>query len=142
MKQETIFSPFFATILLTFFVWVYMYIRRIQFITTTKMSPSEMATPGKLAQLSPAAVSNPSDNFKNLFEIPILFYLLVIYLFVMQQVDLLYVSAAWGFFILRTLHSIVHCTFNLVILRFYLYLGSTLIVWFIATRAAITHIIL
>ena len=86
--------------------------------------------------MSPAAVSNPSDNLKNLFEIPVLFYALVLYLFATRQVDRLYVNAAWVFVAFRTLHSVVHCTFNLVLLRFYLYLVATLAVFFMATRAA------
>jgi hypothetical protein len=135
MTQTAIFSPFFATIFLTLVVWVYMYIRRIAFITSNKISQKELAIPGKLAQFSPASVSNPSDNFKNLFEMPVLFYVLILYLFVTKQVDTVYINAAWIFVVFRTLHSMVHCTFNLVILRFYLYLFSTLSLWFIAIRA-------
>jgi hypothetical protein len=135
MTQTAIFSPFFATIFLTLVVWVYMYIRRIAFITSNEFSPKELAIPGRLAQLSPPSVSNPSDNFKNLFEIPVLFYVLILYLFVTKQVDAVYVNAAWNFVVFRALHSVVHCTFNLVMLRFYLYLFSTLSVWFIAIRA-------
>jgi hypothetical protein len=140
MKQEAIFSPFFAMVLLTITVWVYMYSRRIPFITSNKIRPDELAIPGKLAQISPPSVSNPSDNFKNLFEVPVLFYALVLYLFVTKQVDVLYVNTAWIFFGFRALHSVVHCTFNAVMLRFYLYLFATLAVWFIAIRAAFTHI--
>ena len=138
MAQEKIFGPFFAMMFLTLVVWIYMYIRRISFITGNKISPKELAEPGKLAQLTPAAVSNPSDNLKNLFEIPILFYALALYLFATKQVDAAYVDAAWMFFGFRVLHSAVHCTFNLVMLRFYLYLFSTLAVWFIAIRAALS----
>ena len=136
MAQEKIFGPFFAMMFLTLVVWIYMYIRRISFITGNKISPTDLAEPGKLAQLTPAAVSNPSDNLKNLFEIPVLFYALALYLFAMKQVDAAYVDAAWVFFGFRVLHSAVHCTFNLVLLRFYLYLFSTIAVWFIAIRAA------
>jgi hypothetical protein len=50
-----------------------------------------------------------------------------------------YVNAAWVFVVFRALHSAVHCTFNLIMLRFYLYLFSTLAVWFIAIRAALIH---
>jgi hypothetical protein len=139
MPQSAIFGPFFATIFLTLLVWVYMYVRRIHFIRSSKLSPKDMAVPGALAQLSPPAVSNPSDNFKNLFEIPVLFYALALYLFVSNQVDAAYVTAAWIFVGFRALHSAVHCTFNLVMLRFYLYLISTLAVWFIAIRAALSH---
>jgi len=120
-------------------VWLYMYIRRISFIMSRGVSSQDLAVPGALAQISPPAVSNPSDNLKNLFEIPVLFYALTLYLFVTKQVDVPYLSAAWVFVAFRALHSAVHCTFNLVILRFYLYLIATLAVWFIAIRAAINY---
>ncbi len=139
MTQDAIFSPFFATVFLTFLVWVYMYIRRISFITSRKISTKDLAVPGALAQISPPEVSNPSDNLKNLFEIPVLFYALVLYLFVTKQVDTVYVNAAWVFVVFRALHSAVHCTFNLIMLRFYLYLFATFAVWFIAIRAALIH---
>ena len=140
MAQTAIFGPFFATMLLTLLVWVYMYIRRISFITKSNLSPADLAVPGALAQASPAAVSNPSDNLENLFEIPVLFYALALYLFVTAQVDAVYVGAAWVFVGFRTLHSAVHCTFNLVMLRFYLYLISTLAVWFMLARAGLGHL--
>ncbi len=138
MRQDAIFSPFFATIFLTFVVWVYMYIRRISFISSKKIHSQDLSA-SKLAQISPPNVSNPSDNLKNLFEIPILFYALALYLFITKQVDTVYVNAAWVFVVFRVLHSAVHCTFNLIMLRFYLYLFATLAVWFIAIRAAFVH---
>jgi len=60
-------------------------------------------------------------------------------LFATQRVDALYVGAAWVFVGFRVLHSAVHCTINAVMVRFYLYLISTLAVWFIAARAALHH---
>jgi len=138
MAQRAIFAPFFAMMFLTLVVWVYMYVRRISFIRSNNFSAKEL-TPTAFAQLSPPAVANPSDNLKNLFEIPVLFYALVLYLFVTNQVDALYVNAAWVFVVFRVLHSAVHCTFNLIILRFYLYLTATLAVWFMATRAALAY---
>jgi hypothetical protein len=140
MNQTAIFGPVFATVLLTLLVWVYMYVRRIHFITGQNLSPKDLAVPGALAQLSPPMVSNPSDNFRNLFEIPVLFYLLALYLFATQQVDLAYVSAAWVFVAFRAAHSAVHCTINIVMLRFNLYLVSTLAVWFIAARAGFHYL--
>ncbi|HKV54226.1 MAG TPA: MAPEG family protein [Candidatus Binataceae bacterium] len=137
--NQAIFGPFFATILLTLLVWIYMYIRRIGFIAGSQIRSQELAAQGKLAQISPPQVSNPSDNLKNLFEVPVLFYAMALYLFATKQVDALYVDAAWVFVAFRVLHSIVHCTFNLVILRFYLYLISSLALWFIVIRAAIAY---
>jgi hypothetical protein len=139
MRQAAIFGPFFAMMFLTLAVWLYMYLRRISFIMRRGLRSQDLAAPGVLAQVSPPAVSNPSDNLKNLFEIPVLFYALVLYLFVTNQVDAPYLDAAWVFVAFRVLHSAVHCTFNLVMLRFYLYLIASLAVWFIAIRAAINY---
>ena len=87
MEQGNDLRPyFFAMMFLTLVVWVYMYIRRISFITANELSPKISPSPGELARLSPPAVSNPSDNLKNLFEIPVLFYALVLYLFATKRV--------------------------------------------------------
>ena len=137
--QETIFGPFFAMLLLTLAVWIYMYIRRLHFITSRNIDPQDLAVPNALAQQAPAAVATRSDNLKNLFEMPVVFYALALYLFVTGQVDPTYVSAAWVFVAFRTLHSIVHSTFNRVSLRFGLYMVSTFALWFIAVRAALAY---
>ena len=138
MPQTAIFGPVFATMLLTLVVWIYMYVKRIGFIRSLNITPGELS-PARLAELSPPAVANPSDNLKNLFEIPVLFYALALYLFVTNQVDGAYVTAGWIFVAFRALHSAVHCTINVVMLRFYLYLISTIAVWYMALRAAFAH---
>ena len=132
---DPIFAPFFSMILLTLVVWVYMYARRIPFIRRSGLRDDQL-TPMELARISPAAVANPSDNLKNLFETPTIFYVLVLYLHVTQSVDTVYLAAAWVFVAFRALHSLVHCTFNLILLRFSLYAISTVALWFIAVRAA------
>ena len=141
MPQAAIFEPVFATVFLTFVVSVYMYVRRIRFLTTNNIDPNDMAIPGALARIAAPEVVNPSDNLKNLFEIPVIFYAVALYLFVTGQVDGAYVAAAWIFVVFRALHSAVHCTINVVTLRFYLYLISTLALWFIAGRAAFHYLV-
>ena len=123
-------------ILLTLIVWFYMYSRRIPFIRRGNFARQQL-TPLEFARISPPEVANPSDNLKNLFEIPTIFYALVLYLYVTNRVDLTYVVAAWVFVIFRALHSAVHCTINIIVPRFLLYLVSTAAVWFIAVRAAL-----
>jgi hypothetical protein len=139
VTPQSIFGPFLATMLLTLAVWVYMYIRRIHFIETAKLRPQDLAVPGTLARLSPPAVSNPSDNLKNLFELPVLFYALALYLFATGQVDAGHVYAGWIFAAFRALHSAVHCTFNVVMLRFWLYAVSAAALWFMVIRAAAAY---
>jgi hypothetical protein len=135
MDQAAIFIPFAGTMLLTLVVWAYMYARRIPFILSSKLAPEQL-TPAELARLSPPAVANPSDNLKNLFELPTIFYAVVLYLHATQQVDTPYLWAAWIFFLFRILHSAVHCTFNFVPLRFWLYAISALALWFMVVRSA------
>lgn len=122
--------------LLTVVVWVYMYGRRLPFIFSSGLDPKQM-TPGELARISPPQVSNPSDNLKNLFELPTIFYAVVLYLFATQGVDATYLGAAWTFFVFRALHSAVHCTFNFIPLRFALYVVSALALWFMVLRAGL-----
>lgn len=136
MSQQALFAPVLAMMMLTFVVWVYMYVRRIGFITRSRLSPAQLAIPGHLASVSPASVANPSDNFRNLFEMPVLFYALALWLAFMNRVDAAYLVAAWTFVGFRALHSAVHCSVNIVLLRFYLYLVSSLALWFMVARAS------
>jgi len=137
MNQATIFQPFLATMILTLVVWIYMYGRRLPFIFSSGLDPKQM-TPLELARLSPPQVSTPSDNLKNLFELPTVFYAVVLYIYVTHQVDAVFVGAAWGFFLFRVLHSAVHCTFNFIPLRFVLYVISAGALWFMVIRAGIS----
>jgi hypothetical protein len=138
MSPESIFTPFFGMIVLTLAVWILMFARRIPFIQG--LGDVDLRGPGELARLSPASVSNPSDNLKNLFELPVLFYVLVLYVYATGQVDVGYVAAAWVFFVFRVLHSTIHCTFNHVMLRFGVYAVASLALWFMGLRAALAHL--
>jgi hypothetical protein len=57
-----------------------------------------------------------------------------------NHVDAAQLWAAWLFVGFRALHCAVHCTFNLVPLRFWLYAGGALSLWFMAARAALALI--
>jgi hypothetical protein len=60
----------------------------------------------------------------------------VLYLYVTHKVDETYLTAAWVFAAFRILHSAVHCTVNIVMVRFWLYCVSALALWFMVVRAA------
>lgn len=137
MEQQQIFQPFLAMMALTLAVWLFLFARRIPFILSSKMTPEDLARPGELARISPPEVSNPSDNLRNLFELPVLFYALVLYLFVTEQVDGTHLACAWVFVAFRALHSIVHCTFNHVMTRFRLYAVAALALWTMLLRAVL-----
>jgi hypothetical protein len=59
---------------------------------------------------------------------------------VSHQVDARYVLLGWVFFLFRALHSVVHCTFNFIPLRFVLYVISAAAMWCMVVRAVLTAI--
>ena len=139
MATQPIFGPFLAMMALTVVVWAYMYARRIPFIRSLDLPPDRL-TPAELARLSPPAVSNPSDNLKNLFEMPVLFYALVLYLGLTGSADSGHVTAAWLFVLFRVLHSAVHCTVNVVMVRFALYALSCLCLFVMLARVVLAYL--
>ncbi len=136
MAGEAIFGPFFGMILLTFVVWVYMYARRLSYVKANRIAAQRLTTSAKRDEIIPEEVSYPAYNLRNLFELPVLFYAVCLYLYATQRVDTVFVAAAWLFLALRTVHSAIHCTTNVVVARFTVYMCSALVLWFIVLRAA------
>ena len=122
-------------VFLTFAVWVYLFALRIPEINRLGIDPDELqdrAESHKLLTVSGAA----SNNLKNLFEVPILFYLAAMIAMLLMIQDGLLVGLAWGFVILRVVHSVIHCSYNRVMHRFIAYLISCLFLMFMWIRLA------
>ena len=137
MNNDVIFQPMLAMMLLTGLVWVFLYARRIPAMRAARRPVQTYTTPEKAIELLPEAVNYPAYNLKNLFELPVLFYALCLLLYMTGNVDSVYLAAAWGFVAFRALHSLIHCTVNRVMPRFYCYLIASLLLWFMLVRAAI-----
>lgn len=132
MYYKPLLLPLLAQILLTFLVWLYLYSRRIPEILRSGIDPQRLADRAEAHSLLPRS-ANPSNNLKNLFEVPVLFYVAVLLALVLMFQDRLLVLLAWGFVIFRVAHSLVHCTYNNVNHRFTAYAASTLflgLMWF------------
>ncbi|MDX1404506.1 MAG: MAPEG family protein [Woeseiaceae bacterium] len=135
MDRSTILLPFFGVMLLTLVVWLVMYIRRIRFLILNRVDLRTVDTPDKAASVVPYEVGLAAHNLKNLFELPVLFYAVCLYLFVSDSVDATHLAAAWWFFAFRVAHSVIHCSSNVVIHRFTAYLLSALALWLMVIRA-------
>ena len=138
MNQAAIFIPFFAMMLLTIIVWFYMYVLRLSYFKREKIDPQSIGTMREMYDRVPARIHLPSENLVNLFELPILFYGVCVYLYVTQQVDMAYLFLAYGFVFLRAGHSLIHCTYNRVMQRFLFYSFSSLLLWVMIIRAGIS----
>jgi hypothetical protein len=132
MFFKPILLPLLVQVLVTFLVWVYLYITRLNEISSKNISPQQLASRTKSQSLLLDS-ANPADNFKNLFEMPVLFYLAVLLSLILFIQDQLLVQLAWVFVILRAIHSLIHCTYNRVMHRFVAYLASCVLLvlmWF------------
>ena len=135
MSFNPIILPLLTMVFLTFAVWVYLYALRIPETKRKKIDPDKLRTRTQVNELLTASAA-PSDNLKNLFEVPVLFYLAAMLAMVLLIQDELLVRLAWGFVILRIVHSVVHCTYNRVMHRFIAYLASCLFLFFMWIRLA------
>lgn len=137
MQGNEIFGPFFGMILLTLIVWIALYVRRIGYLKRNRIHAQKVSTPDKVVDVIPEHVQYPAYNFRNLLELPVLFYMLCLYLYVSGNVDTLYVIAAWLFVGLRAVHSTIQCTTNIVMQRFTAYMAGAVVLWFMVLRAAL-----
>ena len=62
----------------------------------------------------PAHVNNASDNFKNQFETPVIFYALSLLIIVSGSTSKVIIGAAWVFVIGRIVHALIQLTKNII----------------------------
>jgi hypothetical protein len=137
MPSDDLLAPFFGMMLLTLIVWLYMYVRRLGYIMREGIDAQSISTPERLARRIPEEINNASNNLKNLFELPVLFYAVCLYLLGVGEADSTDVALAWAFLGLRTVHSAVQCTANVVALRFGAYLLASLALFALVVRSAL-----
>lgn len=88
----------------------------------------------------PGRVSLPNRNLMNLLELPVLFYLVCVAMYVTRTVDAWAVYGAWAYVALRGAHSVVHLTYNNVFHRLAVFAASNVVLialwlrWALALR--------
>ena len=135
MSFNPILLPLLAMVFLTFLVWIYLFAVRIPEMKIKKIEPETVKDRDEAHQILTASAA-ASNNLKNLFEMPILFYVAAMLMVLLLIQDVLLVRLAWGFVIMRTIHSIVQCSYNRVVHRFTAYFISCLFLLLIWIRLA------
>ena len=141
MSFQPILLPLLAQVLLTFLVWIYLYVTRLAEMRRKGIDPQDLYDRA-VAQSLLIDSSGPANNFKNLMELPILFYVAVLLTMALLIQDPVLVKLAWGFVLMRALHSVVHCTYNRVMHRFTAYFVSCVFLFLMWVRLAsyiLTH---
>lgn len=125
--KYAILLPPTALVFITGFVFVRLYRDRIAEIRARRIHPQQVASAKQMQDTMQNVAA--SDHFRNLFEVPVLFYALCGFLAITQLTNLVLLACAWGYVALRAAHTYVHLTSNHVIRRFQLFFASTIVLY-------------
>ena len=120
-------GPILAQVALTLIVLLYMASRRLPALAASKTTPEQLKD-RKTFDALPASCTYPSENLKNLFEVPVLFFVLSFCALITGLGGTLMVTLAWVFVATRVVHSFIHCTYNNVTHRFLFFLLGVIVV--------------
>lgn len=117
--SATMLAPLVAMVAVTFVVWLRMYQLRLGEMRRERIHPQRVALSGPKRDL--LHDTRASDNFANLFELPVLFYAGVLAAALVDAQDGVLLALAWAFVALRAVHSLIQCSYNRVMHRFTIY---------------------
>lgn len=121
--STAIFWPMIAQVLLTYAVYLLVSSRRIGAVKAGLAKPSDYKVP--FVEPEPSAAV--ARNLVNQFELPVLFYVACLALYVTGGAGIAAVAVAWAFALARAAHCYIHVTSNRVRLRRQAFIVSILI---------------
>lgn len=128
---DSILTPVLALVCWTLVMWVWLYATRIPAMLKAKIDPAKIQQKGDLDVL-PIEVRRIADNYNHLHEQPVIFYALAIYSHLAGTADAFMIGLAWGYVIIRVIHSLWQCLINFVPARFFIFLTGSLILFVMA----------
>jgi hypothetical protein len=111
--STAIFWPMIAQTLLIFIVYAVASNRRTAAVRRGEAKASDYRVPAA----EPAASATAIRNLANQFELPVLFYVVCLSLYVTNGANYIAVVLAWLFVLARAVHAFVHLTSNDLRLR-------------------------
>lgn len=136
MNEKTIFLPMIALAAWTFLVLLQIPYRRFKAGFNREVVRDDFKY-GESANVPPH-VTVANRNYMNLLEVPVLFYVACLTLYVTKTMDAPFFILAWAYVVLRVLHSLVHLTYNHVMHRLAFFAISNVVLLIIWTRLAIS----
>ncbi|HVT35700.1 MAG TPA: MAPEG family protein [Nevskiaceae bacterium] len=125
MNQGTILEPMTALALWTLGVLTLIPVARFRAGRAGLVRTSDFRF-GESANVPPH-VSIPNRNLMNLLELPVLFYALCLALYATHLADHTALVLAWGYVVLRMMHSLIHLSYNRVVHRLSVFAVSNLV---------------
>ena len=111
-----IFLPMFGMMILSVSVFLFSTSIRLKEIYVNRSVEGEQHRHPPFDKGS-IILRNAQRNLANLFEFPILFYVVCICIYITNNVDAYFVTLAYWFFYLRVIHSVYHVFFNHLIIN-------------------------
>ena len=99
--------PMIAMAALIFLVWFVLVVHRFGHMKANPPAADNF-TSGSAAKRYFEPVERPANNLANLFELPILFFVIAILLIVTEMGNDVQVALAWGYVAARAVHSWLH----------------------------------
>jgi hypothetical protein len=115
MTIQMVLLPVFVQVALSFALLVWMASVRTASVSSGETKVRDIALRQPAWPARPTQISNSYDSQ---FQLPLLFYVLVILAWVTRQADLVFVVMAWIFVLARLAHVYIHTTSNHVPTRF------------------------
>ena len=127
MTMETtqdlrLFWPLAAMVALVLAVAVRLFVERIGEMKERRIHPQRVATQALAA--TELTRTQSADHFRNIFEVPVLFYAAVAVALALAIRSDALVALAWAFVAARVAHALVHLTYNRVMHRFYAHVAG------------------
>jgi len=110
MNQHLILFPVFAQVALTLGISIWLARSRFAAVKRGDLSPRYFAI--NRGGEVPEYLAKVNNNYNNLLELPILFYLVTVLLYVTDRVEPVQIILAWVFVASRYFHSYIHTTYN------------------------------
>jgi len=134
--SSPILSPVVALVLWSFVMWAWLYATRIPAMQAAKVALDPNMTSAELSERIPPKVRWKADNYNHLMEQPTLFYATALTLAFVGQGGGLALILAWTYVGLRVVHSLVQATINAIMLRWAVFMLSSLALLGMAILAA------
>ena len=125
MNNNLIFFPVIVQIFLTLFLYILLTIRKIRALKSGSVDESRR---GLFDDAWPIDVIAVNNCIRNQLEVPVLFYVLCMVLFMLNAVSVLSLSIAWLFVLSRFVHAYIHTGSNYVPVRRRVFMFSTVLI--------------
>jgi hypothetical protein len=126
MSVQMVLLPVFVSIGLTFFLLLWMTTARTQALRGRETRLKDIA----LGQPNwPERVTQIGNCFKNQFEVPLLFYVLIALALPLRRADLFIVLMSWVFVVTRFVHAGIFVTSNNVQQRGLVWFAGVLVLF-------------